>query len=337
MAESQQQDGALLRVDNLHYAYATNYALRGVTFAVRQGSIHGFVGPNGAGKTTTLKILATLLRPHHGGVQVFGLDLVGDYKRVRQRLGFMPDHFSMYRQMTVFEYLDFFAAAYGLALKERDRVVGDVLALTDMDARRDDLIKALSRGMQQRVNLARVLVHDPELLLLDEPASGLDPRARIELMAILKELSRMGKTMFISSHILSELEDLCDSVTIIDRGQVRYSGSMRELARTARLPGEGEPRTYMLALEEPNETVEEAIRAIGGVLEVARADGDEAEAAAGGGGFAAEYRVVVDLERVDANTILSVAIAAEARIVAFSMGRLRLSQAFMELTEPGVA
>src|SRR6266571_1610868 len=131
--------------------------------------------------------------------------------------------------MTVFEYLDFFGAAYGLALGERDKIIGDVLALTDMAGRKDDLINGLSRGMQQRVSLARVLVHDPDLLLLDEPASGLDPRARIELMEILRELQRMGKTIFISSHILSELAELCDSVTIIDAGRIKFSGSMQTL------------------------------------------------------------------------------------------------------------
>src|SRR4029078_1536114 len=184
------------------------------------GPLHGFVGPNGAGKTTTLKIICTLLEPQAGTIRVFGEDITLAAREVRRRIGFMPDHFSMYRQMTVFEYLDFFGAAYGLTQVRRDKIIDDVLALTDMEGRKDDLIHGLSRGMQQRVSLARVLVHDPELLLLDEPASGLDPRARIELMEILEELRRLGKTIFISSHILSELAELFDSVTIIDRGIV---------------------------------------------------------------------------------------------------------------------
>jgi ABC-2 type transport system ATP-binding protein len=225
------EEAAVLTVENLFHRFKNHEALKGMNFSVGKQSIHGFVGPNGAGKTTTLKLIATLLKPQTGKVRVFGLDVDRDYKQVRRKIGFMPDHFSMYRQMTVFEYLDFFAAAYGLNQADRDGVIGDVLALTDMDGRQDDLIKGLSRGMQQRVSLARVLVHDPDLLLLDEPASGLDPRARIELMEILRELRRLGKTIFISSHILSELADLCDSVTIVDRGQVRYTGSMQGLLK----------------------------------------------------------------------------------------------------------
>src|ERR1035437_5365139 len=160
---------SIIEIRGLHHAYKRQQALRGVSFTVDHRSIHGFVGPNGAGKTTTLKILATLLKPQLGSVRVFGMDVVADYKHVRRKIGFMPDHFSLYRQMTVQEYLDFFAAAYGMDLAERTRVVGDVLALTDMESRRNDLIKGLSRGMQQRISLARVLVHDPALLFLDEP------------------------------------------------------------------------------------------------------------------------------------------------------------------------
>src|SRR5436190_4504907 len=219
----------VINIENLAHAYTTHIALSSVSFSVRRQSIHGFVGPNGAGKTTTLKVLATLLRPQRGRVEVFGRNVVVDRNEVRRKIGFMPDHFSMYRQMTVFEYLDFFGAAYGLGQTQRDKIIADVLALTDMAGRKDDLISGLSRGMQQRVSLARVLVHDPDLLLLDEPASGLDPRARIELMEILEELRRLGKTIFISSHILSELATLCDHVTILDRGTVKYTGSMRGL------------------------------------------------------------------------------------------------------------
>ena len=230
----------IIDIRNLSHSYKTHQALSGVTFTVNPRSIHGFVGPNGAGKTTTLKILATLLKPQAGGaVGVFGLDIMLNRNAVRRKIGFMPDHFSMYRQMTVFEYLDFFGAAYGLGQAQRDKIIADVLALTDMAGRKDDLISGLSRGMQQRVSLARVLVHDPDLLLLDEPASGLDPRARIELMEILEELRRLGKTIFISSHILSELAMLCDHVTILDRGEVKYTGTMRGLIANT----DGRPRS----------------------------------------------------------------------------------------------
>src|SRR5215203_1881532 len=243
----------IIDIRHLSHRYKTHQALSGVTFTVNRQSIHGFVGPNGAGKTTTLKVLATLLKPQvapadaatagRASVAVFGMDIVRNRNAVRRKIGFMPDHFSMYRQMTVFEYLDFFGAAYGLGQAQRDKILADVLALTDMAGRKDDLISGLSRGMQQRVSLARVLVHDPDLLLLDEPASGLDPRARIELMEILEELRRLGKTIFISSHILSELAELCDGVTILDRGAVKYTGSMRGL-----IANDGAEGAYLLTL-----------------------------------------------------------------------------------------
>ena len=263
MSQVTQQTVPAISVTNLSHAFKGHQALSQVTFCVMPQTLHGFVGPNGAGKTTTLKAICTLLKPSWGEIQVFGSSIRTDPISVRRRIGFMPDHFSMYRQMTVFEYLDFFAAAYGLQVKQRDQVIHDVLTLTDMDGRRNDLISGLSRGMQQRVSLARVLVHDPDLLLLDEPASGLDPRARIELMEILRELRRMGKTVFISSHILSELAELCDSVTIIDRGQVKFSGPMDVL-----LEAPDELRTYNLRLANVHENVIEQIRALPGVDDV---------------------------------------------------------------------
>jgi ABC-2 type transport system ATP-binding protein len=311
-------DVPAIAVSELRYAYKKHQALAGVSFEVAAKSIHGFVGPNGAGKTTTLKILATLLEPQQGSVKIFGLDVKRDRKQVRGKIGFMPDHFSMYRQMTVFEYLDFFGAAYGLTVANRSTVIDDVLALTDMDGRRDDLIKGLSRGMQQRVSLARVLVHDPDLLFLDEPASGLDPRARIELMEILQELRRMGKTIFISSHILSELGDLCDSFTILDRGESRYTGPLEGL----RQPGGN--AVYRLGLHEPSEAVPPALEAITGVVSV-RAEDDRAE-----------YQVSFDEEQVDGNAVLSAVIAAGGRIRSFRTDSAELQKAFMDLTTPGV-
>lgn len=309
----------VIDIRELHHAYKRQQALRGVSFAVDQGSIHGFVGPNGAGKTTTLKILATLLKPQRGTVRVFGRDVVDDYITVRRMIGFMPDHFSLYRQMTVQEYLDFFAAAYGMDLGERTRIVEDVLALTDMAARRTDLIKGLSRGMQQRVSLARVLVHDPSLLLLDEPASGLDPRARIELMDIIRELRRMGKTIFISSHILSELALLCDSVTILDRGTVRYSGLMSGLNA-----GDGEVADYLLLLAADHPDVEAALRKVAGVTGVSKAAN------------APQYRVSFRRQETNPNALLRAALDCGAPILGFQEIIRHLNQAFMDLTEPGV-
>src|SRR5215831_8334357 len=308
----------IIQIHDLHHAYKQQQALNGVSFNVDAGSIHGFVGPNGAGKTTTLKILATLLKPQRGIVRVFGLNIVSQYKDVRRKLGFMPDHFSLYRQMTVQEYLDFFAAAYGMNYEERTRVVSNVLALTDMEARRTDMIKGLSRGMQQRISLARVLVHDPQLMLLDEPASGLDPRARIELMEILQELRRMGKTIFISSHILSELALLCDSVTIVDRGTVRYSGAMSGLHRR-----DEETADYMLSLVEDHPETEAALRKVGGVIGVTK----EAKTP--------QYRVSFQRKQTDPNALLRATLECGAQIHGFQEIVRHLNQAFMDLTEPG--
>ncbi len=309
-------------VRDLRHAFKRHQALGGVTFSVPSRSIHGFVGPNGAGKTTTLKVLATLLKPDKGSAEVFGADVVRHSARVRGRIGFMPDHFSMYRQMSVFEYLDFFAAAYGLGFAQRDKTIGDVLALTDMTGRRNDPIKGLSRGMQQRVSLARVLVHDPDLLLLDEPASGLDPRARIELMDILRELKRMGKTVFISSHILTELGDLCDSVTIMDRGVVKYSGSMTDLLRR---DDDANRAAYVVTLAMADEPVRAALAAIPGVSAVV-ADAERPE----------RYHITFDPTQVTTSAMLRAILSAGGTVVEFREDLRHLNEAFMGLTQAGV-
>ena len=314
----------VIHIQNLSHRYKTHQALSGVSFTVLPQSIHGFVGPNGAGKTTTLKILATLLKPQQGslaGVQVFGQDIVLQRNNVRRRMGFMPDHFSMYRQMSVFEYLDFFGAAYGLGQAQRDKIIGDVLTLTDMAGRRDDLISGLSRGMQQRVSLARVLVHDPDLLLLDEPASGLDPRARIELMEILEELRRLGKTIFISSHILSELATLCDHVTILDRGAVKYTGTMRGLIANT----DGASAVFHLTLAAEHLPASDALAQLPGMHRVTPPLPNEPR-----------YTLTFDRAQLPLNTILQTALATGAQIVSFAEDVKHLNQAFMDLTEPGV-
>ncbi|MBX3437332.1 MAG: ABC transporter ATP-binding protein, partial [Planctomycetaceae bacterium] len=219
----------------------------------------------------------------------------------------------------VFEYLDFFGAAYGFTQKERDRIIGDVLALTDMEGRRDDLIQGLSRGLQQRVSLARVLVNDPDLLLLDEPASGLDPRARIELMDILRELRNMGKTVFISSHILTELAELCDSVTIIDRGQTRYSGSMDDLlARNSEQP------TFKLRLASPAAGLVDSIRVLTGVVDVHAGDDPR------------DVRIICEADATDSNTLLRHVLQQHVEIVSFGPEQRHLNEAFMHLTQEGV-
>ncbi len=313
---------AAIKVAGLRHAFNSHQALGGVTFSVPARSIHGFVGPNGAGKTTTLKVLATLLKPDSGDAWVFGENVCDQPQRVRRRIGFMPDHFSMYRQMTVFEYLDFFAAAYGLGLAARDKTIADVLALTDMAGRRNEFIKGLSRGMQQRVSLARVLVHDPDLLLLDEPASGLDPRARIELMDILRELQRMGKTVFISSHILSELGDLCDSVTIMDRGAVRFSGPISALLRAR---GDQDEAAWVVALAAPSEAVRIALAALPGVVSVTP-DAERPE----------RCSVVTRPSQTGTAPLLACVLAHGGEVREFHEEVKHLNQAFMDLTQAGV-
>lgn len=306
-------------VDVVH-AFKGRRALDHISFRVQSQSLHGFVGPNGAGKTTSLRLICTLLRPQYGEVRVFGQDVVEEQTAVRKRIGFMPDHFSTYRQMTVTEYLDFFAAAYGQPYKKRLEVIDQVLALTDMDKRKDDLINGLSRGMQQRVGLARVLINDPDLLLLDEPASGLDPRARIELMEILKALKSMGKTIFISSHILSELAELCDSVTIIDHGKIKYSGPMHDL-----LASTEEHPTYRLTIGgEANAEIESQLRSLPGVVKVEQLDGRP------------EYRISYDWTATTTNQLLSGILGLNLVVQGFTLDRRHLNDAFMDLTSRGI-
>ena len=207
--------------------YGAMTALSALDLTIMRGDLFGFIGSNGAGKTTTLRILATFLAPSAGQALVLGHDVVRDADAVRHVIGYMPDFFGVYKDMEVTEYLDFFGACYKIPTAQREKTVNDVLELVGLSEKKGALIGALSRGMQQRLGLARVLIHDPQVLLLDEPASGLDPRARIEMMAILQELQRLGKTIIISSHILSELQTLCNRVAVIEKGKLIYSGPVQ--------------------------------------------------------------------------------------------------------------
>ena len=207
--------------------YGNITALDKLDLTVNKGDLFGFIGSNGAGKTTTLRMLATFLAPSAGSAQILGRDLLREADAVRHVIGYMPDFFGVYKDKEVTEYLDFFGACYKIPTAQREKTVTDVLELVGLTEKKGALIGALSRGMQQRLGLARVLIHDPQLLLLDEPASGLDPRARIEMMAILQELQRLGKTIIISSHILSELQTLCNRVAIIEKGRLIYSGPVQ--------------------------------------------------------------------------------------------------------------
>jgi ABC-2 type transport system ATP-binding protein len=219
----------LISVENLTKRYGDRAALDQVSFEVPEREIFGFVGPNGAGKTTTLRILAALLEPTEGRAFIDGADVTKDPDKIHTRIGYMPDFFGVYDQLTVGEYLDFYASCYRQPKARRTKIVDDLLALVGMSDRKNQAVDSLSRGLKQRVCLARALVHDPVVLLLDEPASGLDPRARVEMREILKELQRMGKTIIISSHILPELTELCTTIGIIDHGHMRATGSVRDV------------------------------------------------------------------------------------------------------------
>ena len=214
--------------------YGEFTAVERLNLSIDAGEMFGFIGPNGAGKSTTIRFLATLLKASRGEGIVNGHRVTDDPMNVRRSVGYMPDSFGVYDGMKVWEFLDFFAVAYSIGKSKRKQVIADVLELLDLSHKRDDFVNGLSRGMKQRLCLAKTLVHDPPVLILDEPASGLDPRARLEVKALLKELRRMGKTILISSHILTELADCCTSIGIIERGQLLMHGPIDEVHRRIR-------------------------------------------------------------------------------------------------------
>ena len=218
-----------IELRRLHRFFGETKAVDDISFAVRRGHVFGYIGPNGAGKTTSMRILATLDLPSYGDAFVDGFSVVNDPELVRRRLGFMPDAFGTYRDVNCKEYLDFFARAYGLVGRERNTRLEWVLSFTGTDAIADKPIRGLSKGMKQRLCLGRALIHDPAVIILDEPAAGLDPRARIDLRRMIRELADRGKTVLISSHILTELAEMCDCVGIIERGQLLATGSVEAI------------------------------------------------------------------------------------------------------------
>jgi ABC-2 type transport system ATP-binding protein len=224
----------MIETRDLTKMYGDLYALNRLTIKLERGDVYGFIGPNGAGKTTTMRILATLLNPTWGEATVCGYSIYNGAKEIRRVMGYMPDFFGVYDDMKVIEYLEFFAAAYRIKGPERRRKCEQVLELVDLGYKRDALVTSLSRGMTQRLGLARVLLHEPQVLLLDEPASGLDPRARIEMRGLLKELRNMGKTILVSSHILPELADICNKIGIIERGKLLFDGDVESAIRQVR-------------------------------------------------------------------------------------------------------
>jgi len=239
----------MIETRDLTKKYGDLYALDRLTLKLEQGDVFGFIGPNGAGKTTTMRILATLLNPSWGEASVCGYSIYTGSKDIRRAIGYMPDFFGVYDDMKVIEYLEFFAAAYRIKGPERRKKCEQVLELVDLGYKRDALVTSLSRGMTQRLGLARVLLHEPQVLLLDEPASGLDPRARIEMRELIKELRKMKKTIMVSSHILPELADICNKIGIIERGKLLFNGDVDSAIRQVR-----QKRTYIVSVgKEQNE------------------------------------------------------------------------------------
>lgn len=223
----------MLKIEGLVKNYGKVKAVDNIGLEIKEGEIFGFVGQNGAGKTTTLKMIATLLRPTSGKIYIEGKNVLENLKEVRGIIGYMPDFFGVYDNLKVIEYLDFYGDLAGLSKNERKGTIGDLLELVDLTHKREEYVDSLSRGMKQRLCLARSLIHNPKLLILDEPASGLDPRARVHMKKILKELKKMGKTILISSHILPELAEICTSIGIMENGKIVITGSVQEIMKKA--------------------------------------------------------------------------------------------------------
>ncbi len=250
----------MIEIQGLKKRFGELEALAGISLSIGQGEIFGYIGPNGAGKTTTLRILATVQEADEGSVRVAGIDAVREPERVRGRLGFMPETYGLYEDLVVWEYLDLFSRIYELPIAIRDQAIADVLSLTELDEKKEALIETLSRGMRQRLFLAKTLLHDPAVLLLDEPTSALDPRARVEFQEILRELKKRGKTILWSSHILGELAEVCDRVAILERGTVRAMGTIAEIRAALR------PRPDVrVVLLSPAEEAKAAIAGMAGV------------------------------------------------------------------------
>ena len=238
----------MIKTEDLTKQYGKLFALKNLTLELNEGDLFGFIGPNGSGKTTTMKMLATLLQPTYGEAYVCGLSIYTKPKEIRRLIGFMPDFFGVYDDMKVIEYLEFFAAAYRVRGEARRKICNEVLELVDLGYKREALVTSLSRGMTQRLGLARVLLHDPQVLLLDEPASGLDPRARIEIRELLKRLGGRGKTIMVSSHILPELADVCNKVGIIERGELLVDARVEDVMKRVR-----DQVVVLVELAEPND------------------------------------------------------------------------------------
>ncbi len=313
---------AMIETINLTKRYGELIALNNLNLTVNQGDCFGFIGPNGAGKTTTIKILATLLKPSSGQAMIDGKTIGFENRLIRPVIGYVPDFLGAYEDMQVQEYLEFFAACYGIHGEQRTRVVGDVLELTDLTYKASAGVNSLSRGMSQRLSVARVLLHDPKVLLMDEPASGLDPRARVEMRELMKELRRMGKTIIISSHILSELAELCNTVGIIERGELIFSGAISEILARTRLG-----RTIQVRVTERTGDAAHVLSAAPGVAKVAITESDHGP----------QINLTLDEQHarglVDVSDIPSRLVNAGFRVAHFAEEKADLETAFMRLTK----
>jgi ABC-2 type transport system ATP-binding protein len=257
---------AVIEIVDLSKQYSgqgSQKAIDHLSLNIEEGDIFGFVGPNGAGKTSTIRIIATLLQASSGDVRVAGYSVRTQLRQVRNAIGYMPDFFGVYNDMLVWEYLDFFGACYNIPANQRTRLIKDLLELVDLTHRQDDPVEGLSRGMKQRLSLARTLIHDPQVLILDEPASGLDPRARVEIRQLLVELARMGKTIFFSTHILADVAEICTQVGIIEAGKLVAAGPLEELQQML-MPHR---KVQITVLTQPEEALT-TMKAIPGILSV---------------------------------------------------------------------
>ena len=311
----------MIETVNLTKKYGNLTALDNLNLEIEAGTCYGFIGPNGAGKTTTIKILATLLKPSWGEARVDGNVVGYQNNLIRPLIGYVPDFMGAYEDMLIQEYLEFFAACYGIHGRRRREVVDDVLELTELGYKRTSDVNGLSRGMKQRLSVARVLLHDPKVLRMDEPASGLDPRARIEIRELLRELHRMGKTIIISSHILSELAELCDAVGIIEQGKLLFSGDVAEAMKQAEVG-----QSVIVAVESRAEDAVKLLQAVPGINEVGIAP-DQSEVTG------TRLKVEVDPGKgLPASELASRLIAQGFRITELRREEVSLETAFMRLT-----
>jgi len=302
----------MLRVAGLEKQFGDFWAVRDMNLTLEPGAIFGFVGPNGAGKTTTMKMVATLLRPSGGTAFVGDVDVMRHPDQARAHLGYMPDFFGVYDDLKVTEYMEFYAECYRVPRTGRDRLIGDLLELVNLAHKRDAYVDTLSRGMKQRLCLARCLVHNPDLLLLDEPASGLDPRARVEMRELLQELHRMGKTIVISSHILAELSELCTHIGIINGGRLAVSGTVDDVLRQA-----GARVMEVRVAGEP-ETATDLVKPLPGVTGVQLENG--------------LLRVALDGDDQTVAALLAGMVRAGLPVIHFAEAKSKLEDVFMSIT-----